>query len=94
MVIDKTIEWLSEDEDARCIFRAIQKASEGENKGVSPSELYSLLPRAEVWFLRCILDGLLDYGVITRKPDGRFILTDKGNKVLEVEKSLMEVKKI
>ncbi len=89
-MIERAVEWLLEDEDARRIFRALHE-SEGE---VSASDLLRLLPRPEVWALRCILERMMDYGVLSKTPSGRFSLTENGRKLVELEKSLGEVKKI
>jgi len=37
---------------------------------------------------------MVDYGVVMREPNGRFSLTENGRKLVELEKSLGEVKKI
>ncbi|MEM2866187.1 MAG: hypothetical protein QW098_03495 [Candidatus Hadarchaeales archaeon] len=89
-MIERAVEWLLKDEDAKRIFRALNE-SEGE---VSASELLKLLPRPEAWVLRCILERMVDYGVLSRTPNGRFALTESGRKLVELEKSLGEVKKI
>jgi predicted transcriptional regulator len=89
-MIEKAVEWLLKDEEARRIFQALKEA-EG---GVSPSELFRFLPKPEAWQLKCILGRMVDYGVVMREPNGKFSLTENGRKLVELEKSLGEVKKI
>ncbi len=89
-MIEKAVEWLLGDEEARRIFRALQQA-EG---GASPLELLGFLSKQESWQLKCILGRMLDYGIVVREPNGKFSLTDSGRKLVELERSLGEVKKI
>ncbi|TDA33336.1 MAG: hypothetical protein DSO02_00720 [Hadesarchaea archaeon] len=89
-MIEKAVEWLVEDEEARKIFLALRD-TEGE---ISASELFKLLSKPESWVLRCILERMMDYGILGRNPNGKFYLTENGKKLVELEKSLGEVKKI
>ena len=89
MGIKESVEWLTEDEEARKIFISI---AEGGKKGLSPIELHELLGREEWWPLKRILKGLVEQGMV-EQTDGNFKPTGEGEKVMTVLTSLKEVEK-
>ena len=61
MGVKESVEWLTEDEEARKIFISIAKGGE---KGLPPIELHELLGRGEWWPIKRILKGLVECSTV------------------------------